>query len=354
MGGIAIRCCAVAAVVALLAMTGGAVSSERQPPAPVAGESGLERFEGVEPHMGTLVRITVYARDADAARAAFRAGFDRIRALNGILSDYLPGSELSRVTREAVRRPVRVSADLFAVLQASRRLSEETHGAFDVTLGPVVRLWREARTSRRPPDPAALEEASRRSGYRHMRLDARRRTVRFDIAGMQLDVGAIGKGYAASEALSAIARAGVTRALVAVSGDIACGDAPPGQDGWRIRIHDGDIGDVGVPPVLHLTHRAVSTSGNAEQHLDVDGRRYSHVIDPASRMGLVDDITVTVVARHGLEADGLDTAMDVMGVTRGLALADRHLGAGALIVVRKGGRATAYVSRGLHAILAPQ
>ena len=322
--------------------------------APLAGRAELERFEGVEPHMGTLVRVTVFARDAAAARVAFRAGFDRIRELNAILSDYLPDSELSRVTREAVGRPMPVSADLFAVLKASARLSEATNGAFDITQGPVIRLWREARKTGRLPESAALQEAAQRTGYAHMRLDESRRTVRFDLEGMQLDVGAIGKGYAASEALAAITRVGVRSALVAVSGDIACSDSPPGQTGWRVRIHDGDIGDATIPPVLRLRHRAVSTSGNAEQHLDVEGRRYSHVIDPASRVGLLDDITVTVIARHGVDADGLDTAMGVLGVDRGLALVERDTEAAALVVLRKGSSTIVRASSRLRTLIASQ
>ena len=314
----------------------------------------LRRFEGVEPHMGTLVRVTLYAREDNEARLAFRAGFDRIRELDGILSDYVPDSELSRVTREAVDRPVPVSDDLFAVLKASRRLSDATAGAFDITQGPVIRLWREARKTRRLPDAVALQDAAGRSGYRHMFVDEERQTVRFDITGMQLDVGAIGKGYAASEAVGAITRAGVRSALVAVSGDIACSDAPPGQRGWRIRIHDGDIGDAAIPAVLRLTHAAVSTSGNAEQHLDVGGRRYSHVIDPASQTGLLDDITVTVIAKHGIDADGLDTAIGVLGADRGLALIERDTEAAALVVLRKGGTTTVRASSRLKTIIEAQ
>ena len=314
----------------------------------------LERFEGVEPHMGTLARITVFAPDADAARRAFRAGFDRIRALDETLSDYKPESELSRVTRQAVGRPVAIGDDLFAVLKASVRLAEATDGAFDVTQGPVIRLWREARRSKQLPAPAALDAAARRSGYRHMHLDEARQTVVFDLADMQLDVGAIGKGYAASEALAAVTRTGVRSALVAVSGDLAFSDAPPGQDGWRIRVHEEDVGATSIPGVLRLANRAVSTSGNAEQHLDVDGRRYSHVIDPASRRGLLDDITVTVIARHGIDADGLDTAIGLLGVSRGLALVERDHEAAALIVVKRQGRVDVHASARLAALVSPR
>ncbi len=324
-------------LVLLVTLLAAGVSSAR--------DGALQRFEAVEPHMGTLARITVFASDEDAARRAFRAGFDRIGELNATLSDYVPDSELNRVTRDAVGTPVPVGADLFAVLRASQALAVATEGAFDITQGPVVRLWREARRLQRLPDRTALEAASRRSGYRHMHLDEARRTVMFDIPGMSLDVGAIGKGYAASEAIAAITRAGVHSALVAVSGDVAFSDAPPGQDGWRIRVHRGDIGDDRIPAVLALTNGAVSTSGNAEQHLDVDGRRYSHVIDPASKTGLTDDITVTVVARHGIDADGLDTAVGVLGPDRGLALVDARSDAAALVVVRRDGRTEVHASR---------
>jgi thiamine biosynthesis lipoprotein len=253
--------------------------------------SGLTRYEAVEPYMGTLVRITVYTSSERVAAGAFRAAFDRIRDLDRVLSDYKPDSELNTVVLRAVQRDVRVSDDLFAVLDASHSLAEATGGAFDITQGPVIRLWREARRTGRVPDPEALRSAAARSGYSKLHLDRDRRTIRLDVPGMALDVGAIGKGYAASEALATLAALGVRRALVAVSGDLALGDPPPGQRGWRVGIHGGDAAALKVPQALALANVAVSTSGSSEQHLDAGGRRYSHIIDPASRMGLVDDLT---------------------------------------------------------------
>ena len=295
--------------------------------------SELHRYEAVEPHMGTLVRITLYAPGEQAAKDAFIAAFDRIRNLDRILSDYRPDSELNQITKAAVGRAVRVSEDLFTVLAASQQLAEETGGAFDITQGPVVRLWRDARKTARVPDPAALQDAARRSGFRKLHLDAGHRTVTFDMAGMALDVGAIGKGYAASEAIKVLDGLGVRSALVAVSGDLAFSEAPPGQRGWRIGVYSGEALP-GVPAMLELTNAAVSTSGSSEQHVDIGGRRYSHIIDPASRMGLVDDITVTVIARHGLDADGLDTAVSVLGADRGLALIESRPGTAALMIQR--------------------
>jgi thiamine biosynthesis lipoprotein len=294
--------------------------------------------------MGTLVRITLYAPGEQMARAAFRAAFDRILELDGILSDYRPGSELNQVTKTAVGRAVAVSGDLFTVLAASQDLAEVTGGAFDITQGPVIRLWREARRTGRMPDRDALREAASRGGFRKLHLDAEHRTVAFDIAGMALDVGGIGKGYAAGEALEVLGRLGVRSALVAVSGDLAFSEAPPGQRGWRIGVHSADPSIVSVPAVLELTNAAVSTAGSTEQHVDIDGRRYSHIIDPSSGIGLVDDITVTVVARRGLDADGLDTAVSVLGANRGLTLIESRPDAAALIIERTSAGTTVLAS----------
>ncbi len=298
------------------------------------GPAVLQRYEAVEPHMGTLVRVTVYTPDEQTAKAAFRAAFDRIRDLDDILSDYKPASELNRITKTAVNRAMPVSEDLFTVLRASQELAGATDGAFDITQAPVIGLWREARRTGRVPDAAALRDASTRAGFRKLHLDAQQRTVRFDMSGMALDVGGIGKGYAASEAIEALDAVGVRSALVAISGDLAFSDAPPGERGWRIGVHSGDPAVLGVPGVLELTNGAVSTAGNSEQHVDIGGRRYSHIIDASSGMGLVDDITVTVVAPHGLEADGLDTAASVLGAERGLALIESHSDAAGLIIER--------------------
>jgi thiamine biosynthesis lipoprotein len=294
----------------------------------------LQRYESVEPHLGTLVRVVVYTPGEEAARDAFRAAFERIRDLDRLLSDYREDSELNQVTRSAPGRAVRVSDDLFAVLATADDLARATDGAFDITQGPVVRLWREARRTSRAPDPAALREARERSGFRRMRLDAATRTVTFDAPAMALDVGALGKGYAASEAIRVLGKLGVRSALVAASGDLAFGDAPPGQRGWRIGIDSGEGALAPVPAVLELTNAAVSTAGGREQYVEIDGRRYSHIVDPASGMGLTDDLTVTVVAPHGLEADALDTAISVLGARRGLELIESRPATAALIVQR--------------------
>jgi thiamine biosynthesis lipoprotein len=295
-------------------------------------------FEAVEPHMGTLFRIKLYAGNTDQAQAAFRSAFIRIEALDNTLSDYKPESELSRITQIAVNHPVKISTDLFRVLMAAQRTSEETAGAFDVTLGPVISLWRQARKTGRRPSADALRQAATRCGYNKMKLDTGHKTVEFTQPGMKLDVGGIAKGYAADEALAVLSAAGVKSALVAASGDLAFSDAPPGKKGWSIGIDSFDNADAPFTKTLILANAAVSTSGDTEQYLNAAGKHYSHIVDPRTDQGLTRPITVTVVARRGIDADPLATAVDVMGPGQGLLLIERHAWAAALIVVRDGGK----------------
>jgi thiamine biosynthesis lipoprotein len=259
-----------------------------------------ERFEGVEPHMGTLVRITIYASDASPMKAAFR----RIAELDEKLSDYKPDSELNTLCRTH-DQAVKVSEDLFRVLEASLRLSKITDGAFDITIGPVTHLWRLGKT----PDA----ETMARVGWQNLVLNKKYRTAELKLAGMQLDLGAIAKGYAGDEALNTLRGLGVRRALIAVSGDIVAGDAPPGTRGWKIKLEPAG-GEI------LLRNAAISTSGDTEQTRLIGGVRYSHIIDPRTGLGLTSSIAVTVVARRGLEADPIATAVSVLGEQRGRAV----------------------------------
>ncbi len=295
--------------------------------------------------MGTLFRIKLYAPNEQQAQRAFRVAFDRVAELDNALSDYKPDSELNRLCHTAYRKQVKVSDDLFHVISASEKLSENSEGAFDITVGPLTHLWRAARKANRLPDKAAIEKARARCGFRMLHLDAARLTIEFEQPGMQLDVGGIAKGYAADEALITLARSGIRSALVAASGDLAFSDAPPGQSGWKIGVDSFDRAHAPFTRVLLLANGAVSTSGEGEQHLDFAGLRYSHIIDPKTGMGLTNPISVTIVARHGIDSDGMSTAVSVLGLKKGLAFIERQPGAAALIVSGEGESSTIESSR---------
>ena len=304
----------------------------------------LHPYEAVEPHMGTLFRVKLYALDAAQAESAFRAVFNRIAELDNRLSDYKPDSELNRVCRTAVQHPVRASPDLFRVLRVSEELSRDSNGAFDVTVGPLTRLWRDARKANRMPARQAIEAAKLHCGFEKMRLNEADHTVELEEEGMGLDLGGIAKGYAADESLAVLSKMGIHSALVAASGDLAFSDAPPGEIGWKIGVDSYDRAEKPFARVLSLANTAVSTSGSTEQHLDINGIRYSHILDPATGEGIVNNITVTVIARRGIEADATATAISVLGAQRGKEFVSRHRDLAALVVTQEKGHSRVWQS----------
>ena len=303
------------------------------PVAPVVAPP-LSRYEFRRTHMGSEFQLVLYCADAATARRASDAAFARIAALDAALSDYNPESELMRLCDRAGGPPVAVSADLFDVLDKALVMAERSGGAFDPTVGPVVRLWRRARRTRQLPDPDLLARARALVGYRMVHLDRKARTVRLDKSGMKLDLGGIAKGYAAGEAIATLRQQGVTRALAAGAGDIVAGDPPPDADGWTIGIAALEGPRARPERYLSLRNAAVSTAGDAEQFVEIGGVRYAHIVDPRTGLGLTRRISVTVVAPEGATADSLDTAVAVLGPAEGLPLVEATAGAAALIVRR--------------------
>lgn len=284
-----------------------------------------ERHEFTELHMGLAVRIVLYAPDGreGGAREAARAAFDRIATLEAILSDYREESELRRLERRPAEWVV-VSPPLFSVLQRALEVARASDGAFDPTVAPLVALWREARRAERLPDSAALSAARSRVGWERISLDSSRRAVRLDRPDTRLDLGAIAKGYILGEALGRLRDLGVTRALIEAGGDIVVGAAPPGQAGWRIEAPDA--GEPLASRALALTHAALATSGPTAQFVEIEGERYSHVVDPRTGLGLRNGLVATVIGPDPALADALATALTVMGPEKGAGLLARFPG----------------------------
>ena len=304
--------------------------------------------------MGTLFRIKLYAESESQAQSAFRAAFDRVSRLDQTLSDYKPDSELNSVVRTSIGHPVPVSDDLFRVLSAAQKTSEQTDGAFDITVGALTHLWRALRKAGSIPNSQELQAAAKKCGFRKLHLDSTKQSVSVDMPGMELDAGGIAKGYAADEALTVLRRSGVTQALVAASGDLALGDAPPGKAGWRIGVDSLDSAGQPFTRVLLLANAAVSTSGDSQQHTDIGAKRYSHILDPRTGMALTNQLTVTVVASTGTEADATATAVSVLGREGGLAFIEEHSGLAALFVDRAMTPAQVIASRRFNLLPCPK
>ncbi len=282
--------------------------------------AGLERFESAQPHMGTKFIIVLYAPDEELANRAFEAAFRRIAELDRTLSDYDEQSELSRLSRTApTPQRVGVSDDLLAVLSSAQRLSVLSHGAFDVTVGPLTRLWRRARRQGELPTQARLQEALAAVGYQSLVVDAQEHTAQLLKPHMRLDVGGIAKGYALDQALRELQRLGIDRAIVNASGDMAASGPPPDKPGWLVGI--APLQPSAPPSVFgYLTHQAIATSGDAFQYVEIAGVRYSHIVDPQTGLGLTQRSSVSILAPNGTDADGLASAVSVLGPESGLKL----------------------------------
>jgi thiamine biosynthesis lipoprotein len=291
----------------------------------------LARFEFSELHMGTQFKIILYCEGSQAANIASNA-FKRIGEIDAITSDYLETSELMLVCRTAAGRKSRVSNDLFRVLEKSQEIAERSDGAFDVTIGPVVRLWRRARRVGELPEPLRLAQAMDLIGYRLLHLDPASSSVTLDRAGMLLDLGGIAKGYAVDEAMALLKQKGVTQALIAGGGDILVSAGPPGSQCWVVAIAPLEHSNEPRERYLCLRDQAVSTSGDAQQYVEIGGVRYSHIVDPKTGLGLKGHNSVTVVAPNCTTSDALATAASVLGAVKGSRLIESTPGAAALFM----------------------
>ena len=266
--------------------------------------------------MGVQVRLALYTKDETTAKTAAKAAFARVAELEAIMSDYQRDSELMQLCDKAAQGPVRASKELFDVLAYASEVSEASEGAFDITVGPVVQLWRQARRTKTLPDRTALADARARVGHKLIRLDRKNRSVELKVPGMRLDLGGIGKGYAGDEAVRVLRDHGVTSALFEAGGDIVVSAAPPDRpEGWQIETEDGRK--------FPLANAAVSTSGHTEQFVEINGVPYSHVVNPRTGIGLTNQFAATIIARRGITTDALSTAATVLGPERSKPLFER-------------------------------
>ncbi|MBL7825055.1 MAG: FAD:protein FMN transferase [Saprospiraceae bacterium] len=269
------------------------------------------RYEFSHPQMGTVFRLVFYSRqDSVEANKTASDVFQYIDSLNAIFSDWLPESELNQLCAMAVNgREVTVSAPLFDILSKSNDFSVRSGGAFDVTIGPLTRLWRRARNLHEMPDSLRIQMAHEKVGWKLLKLDKKTKKVTMLRTGMQLDLGGIAQGWTADRCLEFLKKAGIRRALVDAGGDIAIGDAPPGEKGWAIERPDCKKGTI----IHHLRNCGITTSGARYRYTELEGVRYSHIIDPRSGKPLTHQVEATVIAKNATMADAWATAASVLG-----------------------------------------
>jgi thiamine biosynthesis lipoprotein len=272
-------------------------------------------------HMGVPVRMVLHAPSDQVAGDAARAAFARIAELDDKMTGYRPQSEV-RMLSDHPGDWQTVSPDLFAVLTRAEEVSRNSGGAFDVTVGPLVELWRTSRQTKRLPDREELSRARSRSGAPMFEVDTFTTTVRLWVPNMRLDLGGIAKGYILQQALETLRTHGVRSAMVEAGGAVVVGDPPPGQAGWSVFVAGGDTAT--LRRARALSNAAIATSGGSEEYVEIGGVRYSHIIDPRTGLGVTGRHIVTVIADDGALADAAATALSVLGPDRAASFRKKY------------------------------
>jgi FAD:protein FMN transferase len=264
--------------------------------------------------MASAYAIVAYGEDAGALPRILEAAFDEVDRIDRLMSHYKPESPLSRLNREAAQGAVAVEPELFDFIAASLRYARESGGAFDITVGPLMKTWGFFRGGGRLPSDAEIAEVRGHVGYAHVLLDPASRTIRFDRPGVELDLGGIAKGYAVDRVAALLRKGHVAAALVSAGGSTIYGlGAPPGREGWDVDVQDPVAADR-VALTVRLKDRALSVSGSYEKSFERDGVRYSHIMDPRQGRPVQGVLSVAVLAPTGTAGDALDNAFFVQGV----------------------------------------
>jgi thiamine biosynthesis lipoprotein len=289
--------------------------------------------------MGTSMQVAAFGGDAAVRRTAIDEAFGALNEVDRVMSNYRGDSELSHVNAAAARGPVAVSAPLLAVLEAARRISVDSRGAFDVTVGPLVKLW--GFFDKKPHVPAASELAGLRPlvDYRNILIDARERTVRFTRPGVEIDLGGIAKGFAVELAANVLRRHGLSGFVDAGGNQYMLG-TQPGKRLWTVGITDPLRGSELLGEV-DVREGAVSTSADSSNFLIAGDRRYGHILDPRSLQPSTAALSVTIVSTDATLGDAMSKAAFILGPKDGLALIESYPQMSGVIAYRKADGSTA-------------
>ena len=276
-----------------------------------AGE--LLRLQDSVDAMGATFIVVAYAEEERTLMDGMEAAFAEVGRLDRMLSNYRPESEWSKVNREAAKAPVQVSAELFQLLDYCGQVNRESRGAFDITVGPLMRVWGFFRGTGRLPSPAEVTDAVRKVGFGDVRLDAAGRTVRFLKPGIELDPGGIGKGYAVDRMIARLKEQGIQSAMVTAGGSSIYGlGSPPGDTGWTVKIrHPRAYSDTVAE--IKLKDESLSTSGDYEKFFEAEGKMYSHIMDPRTGYPADRVLSASVIAARTLVSEAWTKPFFILG-----------------------------------------
>lgn len=309
-------------------------------------QAQYRKFSFQAPKMGSLFNMVIYSRDSASAAAAAAHAYRFIDTLNRIYSDYLPDSELNMLCATSGNgKWIKVSQPLYEILYTAYEAGKISGGSFDITMGPLIRIWRTARREKKLPAKDSLIAAKNKVGYRLMAFDSRHKSVRLKKAGMQLDLGGIAKGETAQKVCDRLSELGFPYALLDAGGDIVAGSVPPGIEGWKVGINLPGREEL-MDNQLLLRNKAVTTSGDLYQYVELNGKRYSHIINPFTGYALTESRNVTVISDKGINADWLTKACSILPVKKCMKLTGKFFLTEVQIAVLKDGKPRFYRSSG--------
>ncbi len=306
----------------------------------VTARGDLERYDAGRLSMGCVYSIAAYSSDRGSLPRILDEALDEVDRIDRLMSHYRPDSPLSQLNREAGRGAVAVDSELFDFIALALGYSRTSGGAFDITVGPLMKAWGFFQDDGRVPTGRELTAVRGRVGYRHVHLNAVDRTIRFDTPGVELDLGGIAKGYAVDRVVRLLKERGVGAALVSAGGSTVFGiGAPPGEDAWRVSVQD-PLDPARIAFTVALRDRAVSVAGSSEKFFARGRRRYGHIMNPRTGRPVQDVLTVAVLAPTGTAGDALDDALFVRGVngSRTSLAGQRGVEAYFLLPARRGWR----------------
>lgn len=285
--------------------------------------------------MWTKFEIVAYGPNRARLAEAAAAAFEEIDRLDRQMSNYSQTSELTYINRNAAKGEVVVEPELFDLLKLSLDYSRATGGAFDITVGPLMKAWGFFKGQGRLPELDELKSVRDRIGPQHVIVDDQKRSIRFDREGLELDLGGIAKGYAVDKAAQVLRDSGVTSALITsgTSTLYAIG-TPPNQAAWRVDVRD-PVNPSAKVTSIELKDNAVSTSGCYEKNFTAGGKTHCHIMDPRTGYPIAEMLSATVVTQRGVDADALSTAVMVMGVERTKAFLSRRAEVRAVLYYRQ-------------------
>jgi thiamine biosynthesis lipoprotein len=309
----------------------------------IACRAQEQLFEQSHAAMGTSFKIYLYAANQERASELFSQAFDEIDRIEEALSNYRSTSELSRINRLAGKEAVVTDPEVFALLKTSLDYSARSKGAFDITVGPLMRAWGFFRGQGHYPSAQQLAAARASIGWQYVKLDSNTRSVRFSKPRMELDLGGIGKGYAADRVADLLREAGVKAALIdAGSSTLMAVGAPPGTAGWKVVVPKPGQRSTTISTVF-LRDESLSTSGSYEKFFRLQGNTYCQIMDPRTGRPVQQMLQTSVVAPNATETDALSTTMFVLGPRAGEQLLAIMPEAQALWVTPKGNAGIATV-----------